>query len=93
MTYRGIFAPIIIRAERGIAHLEKDKVKAGRLKPFDDKLEEMLEEVTFPSEEKKRAVEEYAWMVKEYKISVFAPEIKARGSVSPKEIESEDSGY
>ena len=79
---------IIIRAERGIAHLEKDKVKAGRLKPFDDKLKEMLEEVAFPSEEKKRAMEEYAWMVKEYKISVFAPEIKARGSVSPKKLKA-----
>jgi len=27
-------------------------------------------------------------MVKEYKISVFAPEIKARGSVSPKKLKA-----
>ena len=77
---------IMIRAERGIAHLEKDKVKADKLRPFDDKLEEILKEAPSSSEEKKRAVEEYAWMVEEYRISVFAPEIKARGSVSPKKL-------
>jgi len=75
---------IMIRAERGMAHIEKDKVKAGKLSPFDDKREEMLKETYSSSEEKKRAVEEYTWMVEEYRISVFAPEIKARGSVSPK---------
>ncbi|MBW2630880.1 MAG: ATP-dependent RNA helicase HrpA [Deltaproteobacteria bacterium] len=77
---------IMIRAERGIAHLEKDRVKTGKLRPFDNKLEELLKEATSSSEEKKRAVEEYAWMVEEYRISVFAPEIKARGSVSPKKL-------
>ena len=77
---------IMIRAERGMAHIEKDKVKAGKLSPFDDKREEMLKETYSSSEEKKRAVEEYTWMVEEYRISVFAPEIKARGSVSPKKL-------
>jgi len=77
---------IVIRAERGIAHLEKDRAKADRLRPFDDKLEEMLKEAAPSSKEKKRAVEEYAWMVEEYRISVFAPEIKARGHVSPKKL-------
>ena len=77
---------IMIRAERGIAHLEKDEIKAGKLRPFDNKLEEMLKEAASSSEEKKRAVEEYAWMVEEYRISVFAPEIKARVSVSPKKL-------
>ncbi|MBW2558365.1 MAG: ATP-dependent RNA helicase HrpA [Deltaproteobacteria bacterium] len=77
---------IMIRAERGIAHLEKDHVKADRLRPFDDKLKEMLKEAASSSEEKKRAVEEYTWMVEEYRISVFAPEIKARGPVSPKKL-------
>jgi len=77
---------IVIRAERGIAHLKKDKIKADRLKPFADRLEEMLKEAPSSSEEKKRAVEEYAWMMEEYRISVFAPEIKARGSVSPKKL-------
>ena len=80
------FRAIMIRAERGIAHLEKDTVKAGKLRPFDDKLEEMLKETASSSEEKKQAMEKYAWMVEEYRISVFAPEIKTRGSVSPKKL-------
>jgi len=77
---------IVIRSERGIAHLEKDRAKADRLRPFDDKLEEMLKEAAPSSKEKKRAVEEYAWMVEEYRISVFAPEIKTLGHVSPKKL-------
>ncbi len=78
---------VIIRAERGMAHLEKDMAKACKLKPFEDKVEAMLKENASSSEEKKRAVEEYAWMVREYAISVFAPELKARGSVSSKKLQ------
>ncbi|MBN2539819.1 MAG: DUF3418 domain-containing protein, partial [Deltaproteobacteria bacterium] len=80
---------IMIRAERGMAHLEKDNIKADSLKPFVDKLEEMLKEAPSSSEEKKRAVEEYAWMVEEYKISVFAPEMKTARPVSPKRLKKE----
>jgi len=77
---------ITVRAERGIAHLEKDRIKAGNLKPFDDALEEMVQGTPSSSEEQKRAVQEYAWMLEEYRISVFAPEIRAKHSVSPKKL-------
>ncbi|TFH66758.1 MAG: DUF3418 domain-containing protein, partial [Gemmatimonadales bacterium] len=78
---------IVVRAERGITHLEKDAVKAGKLKPFTDKLEEMPRQVPLPSEERKRSLEEYTWMVEEYKISVFAPEMKTARPVSPKRLQ------
>ncbi len=78
---------IVIRAERGITHLEKDAAKAEKVKPFTDKLKEMPGQVTSPSEERKQALEEYKWMVEEYKISVFAPEMKTARPVSPKRLQ------
>jgi len=77
---------VVIRAERGITHLEKDADKAGKIRPFIDKLEEMPEQVASPSEERREALEEYRWMVEEYKISVFAPEMKTARPVSPKRL-------
>ena len=78
---------VVIRAERGITHLDKDAAKAGQVRPFIDKLEEMPGQVPSPSEERKRTLEEYRWMVEEYKISVFAPEMKTARPVSPKRLQ------
>jgi len=35
----------------------------------------------------KQALEEYRWMVEEYRISVFAPEMKTSRPVSPKRLQ------
>jgi len=80
---------ITIRAERGMTHLEKDASKADRIKPFVDKLEDMLKETPSLSAEKKQSVEEYMWMVEEFKVSVFAPEIKTARPISPKRLQKE----
>ena len=77
---------VAIRAERGITHLEKDTLKAERVRPFTDKRDELPRQVPHPSEERKRALEEYTWMVEEYKVSVFAPEMKTPRPVSPKRL-------
>jgi len=78
---------VVIRAERGITHLDKDAAKAAKVKPFTDKLEEMPGQVPSPSEEQRQALEEYRWLVEEYKISVFAPEMKTARPVSPKRLQ------
>ncbi len=39
------------------------------------------------SVEKRRAVEDLFWMIEEYKVSVFAQEIKTTAPVSPKRLE------
>ncbi|MDO9514597.1 MAG: DUF3418 domain-containing protein [Syntrophales bacterium] len=78
---------IVVRAERGVTHLEKDAAKAAKVKPFIDKMEEMPGQVPSPSEERKQALEEYRWLVEEYKISVFAPEMKTALPVSPKRLQ------
>ena len=76
-----------IRAERGITHLEKDAAKAEKVRSFTERLEGLREGIVSPSEERKQALEEYRWMVEEYKISVFAPEMKTARPVSPKRLE------
>jgi ATP-dependent helicase HrpA len=76
-----------IRAERGITHLDKDAAKAEKVRPFTERLEGLREEIVSPSEERKRALEQYQWMVEEYKISVFAPEMKTARPVSPKRLQ------
>jgi ATP-dependent helicase HrpA len=79
---------LAIRAERGIVHLEKDSVKAEKLRSYTsilDKIENTLP--SFTSKEKKEAIEDLRWMIEEYKISLFAPEIKTLTPVSPKRLD------
>ena len=78
---------VVIRAERGITHLDKDAAKAAKVKPFTDKLQEVPGQVASPSAERRQALEEYRWLVEEYKISVFAPEMKTARPVSPKRLQ------
>jgi ATP-dependent helicase HrpA len=78
---------VAIRAERGITHLDKDAAKAENVRPFIDKLDEMGGQVSSPSAERRQALEEFRWMVEEYKISVFAPEMKTARPVSPKRLQ------
>lgn len=79
---------LIIRAERGIAHLGKALSNTEDVKYFSDKLQDMIQDSSSgASEEKLKAIEEYRWMIEEYKISVFAQEIKTAFPVSQKRLE------
>ena len=77
-----------IRARRGVDHFEKDRVRAEALLPFSDKLGEMLGALNaMASEEKKNAVEDFFWLLEEYKVSLFAQELKTAVPVSQKRLE------
>ena len=81
---------LIVRAERGRTDMEKDRKKAARLQPFTDQLSDMiagLEPDT--SAEKRAAVEEFYWMIEEFKVSLFAQEIKTAFPVSEKKLNQE----
>jgi ATP-dependent helicase HrpA len=60
-----------IRAQRALVDFEKDQTKQHEVHP----------------EEKRKAVEEYFWMVEEYKVSVFAQELKTDFPVSKKRLQ------
>jgi len=76
-----------VRAERGKNDPEKDRKKAEQVKPFLEaqrRLEEGIRAET--SLEKKKAIEEFRWMIEEFKVSLFAPELKTAFPVSAKRL-------
>jgi ATP-dependent helicase HrpA len=81
---------IALRAERGRVNPEKDKIKAARIEPFERRLAHLAQTLgPESSHEKRRAAESFFWMLEEYKISVFAQEIKTAHPVSPQRLEKQ----
>ncbi len=76
------------RAERGLHHLDKDRLKSEKLAKYSVRLRGFEKEISFStSAEKKQAVRDFAWMIEEYKVSLFAPELKTAFPVSPKRLD------
>jgi ATP-dependent helicase HrpA len=79
---------LLLRAERGLMHLEKALAKAKEIKPFDDFLHKTLEPPTSKSSATKRqAIEAFRWMIEEYKVSLYAQELKTPYPISRKRLE------
>ena len=79
---------IMIRVERALVDFEKDRVKANEIKKFSDGLKRMLQELSpNVTAEKRQAVEDYFWMLEEYKVSVFAQELKTAVPISAKRLQ------
>jgi ATP-dependent helicase HrpA len=78
-----------MRARRALVDPEKDRVKAQALQKYDVPLKRLLETLSpRSSDEKRQALEELAWMIEEYKVSIFAQELKTAGPMSAKRIEA-----
>jgi ATP-dependent helicase HrpA len=79
---------ICIRAERGMAHLDRALGRIREVNIFSDNLQNMINSIsTGASEEKLNLIEEYRWMIEEYKVSLFAQELKTAFPVSKKRLE------
>jgi ATP-dependent helicase HrpA len=79
-----------MRAERGANDLEKDRRKAAEAAVFTKTLEKFKEELSaHASQEKRDALDAFAWMVEEFKVSLFAQELKTPHRVSKKRLEQE----
>ena len=77
-----------IRAQRAAVDLEKDHQKDTVVKPFVDALNRMLKHLEpGASDKKKRALEDFYWLIEEFKVSVFAQELKTAVPVSQKRLE------
>jgi ATP-dependent helicase HrpA len=56
---------------------------------LDDWRESTLRELpTFSSNKKRRALADFGWMIKEYKVSLFAQELKTAIPISRKRIDA-----
>jgi len=79
---------IAIRAQRALVNFEKDQAKAQKVLFFTDSLEKLIEELTVKSSKQKRKlIEDYFWLIEEYKVSLFAQELKTAAPVSKKRLE------
>jgi ATP-dependent helicase HrpA len=78
----------IIRARRALVAPEKDRAKSDSLQACSERLNLLLKTLgPGSSEEKRRALEDLFWMIEEYKVSIFAQELKTAVPVSPKRLE------
>jgi ATP-dependent helicase HrpA len=86
-----------IRLARRKVDYEKDRKKAEQARPFVEALRRMesgataqagrsRQEAAEESPERRQLVDEYRWMVEEFKISLFAPELKTAFPISPKRL-------
>ena len=77
-----------IRAQRALLDFEKDQAKVREVKIVTDRLDKLLQALSpNASAEKRKALEELFWMVEEYKVSIFAQELKTAFPVSKKRLE------
>jgi ATP-dependent helicase HrpA len=78
---------LMIRAQRAPVDFEKDQAKATEVRKFADGLNRLLKALSpSVSEEKRQAIEDYFWMLEEYKVSVFAQELKTAIPISAKRL-------
>ncbi|MFP4649846.1 MAG: ATP-dependent RNA helicase HrpA [Desulfobacterales bacterium] len=77
----------MIRAERGVNDPDKEKARAEKLSVFERYLAELVNSLDESSSAEKRArVEEFFWMIEEFKVSLFAQELKTARPVSEKRL-------
>jgi len=77
-----------IRTERASFDYEKDRKKTAQVEIFIEALRDMVENLSsHASSEKKEAVEAFRWMVEEYKVSLFAQELKTQYPISKNRLE------
>jgi ATP-dependent helicase HrpA len=78
---------IMIRAQRAPLDFEKDQARAAEVRKFADGLNRLLKTLSpSVSDEKRQAIEDYFWMLEEYKVSVFAQELKTAIPISAKRL-------
>jgi len=80
---------LALRAERGAVHLEKALVRAAEIRELSDRRRVIGEGLpSYASGEKRKAIEELGWMIEEYKVSLFAQELKTPFPISRKRLDA-----
>ncbi len=80
---------IRFRAQRAFENPDKDRVKAGEVKPYTDVLHSFLDSLDDTHSDERRAkIEEFYWQIEEFKISIFAQELKTPVKISAKRLQA-----
>jgi ATP-dependent helicase HrpA len=79
---------IAIRVERALVQFDRDQAKARDLRHWEDHLKALLDQLDARASDRRRtALEELFWMIEEYKVSLFAQELKTAMPISAKRLE------
>jgi len=76
---------IQMRAERAKLGPQKDLQKAEQVQPFQDAVDDLQKEDC--SSAKRAAIDEFRWIVEEFRVSVFAQELGTAQKVSAKRLQ------
>ena len=83
---------LAIRAQRAEVNFEKDREKQNEIEFFTQQLGALIQELgPGTSPEKRREIESLFWLLEEYKVSVYAQELKTPVPVSRKRLEKQIS--
>lgn len=78
---------LLIRLERAKNDPEKDRKKAEQVSVFINNLEQIQKDNAGKIDQNiKNDLENFRWMIEEFKVSLFAPELKTAYPVSPKRL-------
>jgi len=76
-----------LRAEKGLLNQAKDRAKIEEIRVFDDRLRDLRKGLSSStSAEKRESINEWAWMIEEYRVSLFTQEMKTAYPVSRKRL-------
>jgi ATP-dependent helicase HrpA len=79
---------VALRSQRAVLQLDRDRPKAEEVARFTNTLQSFLEALTPRTSDRKRAaLEALFWLIEEYKVSLFAQELKTAVPVSAKRLE------
>jgi ATP-dependent helicase HrpA len=76
------------RMERAKLNPAKDKERAQLIAPYLAKIKSLRENPPKPADARKQ-LEDFRWMVEEYKVSLFAQELGTAFPVSPKRLDEQ----
>jgi len=77
-----------IRAQRGANNAEKHRLRSSQIEEFAAWLKQCKENLSpHASSEKREALDAFRWMIEEFKVSVFAQELKTPFPVSAKRLD------
>jgi ATP-dependent helicase HrpA len=76
-----------IRAERAVVNFEKDRTREKTVSGFTAKLNTLIADLSPDAGlEKREALEALFWLLEEFKVSLFAQELKTATRVSEKKL-------
>jgi ATP-dependent helicase HrpA len=79
---------LLLRIERATLNPVKDQERARQLTPYVEGLAK-LKAKPAPSSEARLLIEEFRWMIEEFKVSLFAQEVGTAIPVSPKRLDQQ----